>query len=206
MRTVAVTGSASGLGAATRALLERQGARVIGIDLRGADVDADLAAAEGRAAAVRWTAERAGGRLEGLVVCAGLGPTHADSAAIVAVNYFGALEVLDGLLDTLARGDAGAAVAISSNSVTLDPALNEALIGACLRGEEEAARRVAAGLAGTTVYASSKAAVGRAIRHRAAAWGERRVRLNAVTPGPFDSPLLQACLDDPRMGPAVERV
>ena len=41
-RTVVVTGSASGMGAATKARLEADGQRVIGVDLRDADVTADL--------------------------------------------------------------------------------------------------------------------------------------------------------------------
>ena len=42
MRTIAISGSASGIGAATRAMLEAAGDTVIGIDLRDAEVTADL--------------------------------------------------------------------------------------------------------------------------------------------------------------------
>jgi len=48
--TAVVSGSASGIGAAVAARLRSEGARVIGIDLRGADVTADLGTAEGREA------------------------------------------------------------------------------------------------------------------------------------------------------------
>ena len=42
-RSVAVvTGAASGMGAATAAVLQSRNRRVIGIDLSGSDVDADL--------------------------------------------------------------------------------------------------------------------------------------------------------------------
>lgn len=205
-RTIAITGAASGLGAATRGLLEGQGARVVGVDLRGSDVAADLGTPHGRATAVRAVGERAGGRLDGLVVCAGLGPTHPETAAIVSVNYFGARGVLDGLAGALARGERAAAVAISSNSVTLDPSVDGPLVAACLAGDEPEARRIAAGLPGNTVYASSKAAVGRAVRHGVALWGERGVRLNAVAPGPFDSPMLAAALADPFTGPFIDKV
>ena len=40
MAGIAVTGSASGIGAATRELLEADGHRVIGVDLRDAEVTA----------------------------------------------------------------------------------------------------------------------------------------------------------------------
>ncbi len=52
MKTYVVTGAASGIGAATTALLREQGHRVITVDQRDADVVADLATPEGRAAAV----------------------------------------------------------------------------------------------------------------------------------------------------------
>ena len=42
MRTVLVTGSASGLGAAVSTLLQGLGQRVIGLDIRDADIVADL--------------------------------------------------------------------------------------------------------------------------------------------------------------------
>ena len=64
MKTYVVSGAASGIGAATAALLREQGHRVIGVDLRDADVTADLGTAEGRAAAVAGVrgADRRGAR------------------------------------------------------------------------------------------------------------------------------------------------
>ncbi len=50
MRRIAVTGSASGIGAAIRARLEAGNAKVIGVDLHDAEVTADLSRPEGRAA------------------------------------------------------------------------------------------------------------------------------------------------------------
>jgi len=47
-RTYVVTGSASGIGATTARMLTERGERVIGIDLKGADVEADLSTASGR--------------------------------------------------------------------------------------------------------------------------------------------------------------
>ncbi|CAM3070881.1 hypothetical protein H7J50_19420 [Mycobacterium intermedium] len=41
-RTVVVTGSLSGLGRATKEALEAEGVHVIGVDLRDADIIADL--------------------------------------------------------------------------------------------------------------------------------------------------------------------
>ena len=51
-RTYVVTGSASGVGASTAALLRDRGDRVVGVDLRDAEVEADLSTPDGRARAV----------------------------------------------------------------------------------------------------------------------------------------------------------
>ena len=52
MRTVVVTGGASGMGAATTKKLRDDGQRVITVDLREADIIADLGTPEGREQAI----------------------------------------------------------------------------------------------------------------------------------------------------------
>jgi len=204
MRAIAVTGSASGIGRAVRARLERSGERVIGIDLRDAEVIADLARPEGRAAAVVGVRAACGGRLDGLVACAGVGPQVEPWSTIVSLDYFGAQALLEGLREALAAGERPAAVAISSNSSTL-PGADTPLVTACLAGDEEEARRQALALDGHRTYAGSKLALTRWVRQNAptAAWAGSGVRLNAVAPGPVETPLLQAGLDHPLYGPAI---
>jgi NAD(P)-dependent dehydrogenase (short-subunit alcohol dehydrogenase family) len=197
-----VTGAASGLGAAVTARLRAHG-EVVTVDLRDADVVADLGTPDGRAAALAGVLDRTEGRIDGLVPCAGLGPQVADHALIASVNYFGAVAFLDGCLDALASASPSACVAISSNSTTLDPTVDADLVGACLEGDEQVARGLASARPGNTVYASTKTAVARDVRRRVVAWGARGVRVNAVAPGPFRSPLLQQGIDDPVLGPAI---
>ena len=48
MGTIVVTGSASGIGAATTERLEKDGHRVIGVDRHAAEIVADLGSVEGR--------------------------------------------------------------------------------------------------------------------------------------------------------------
>ena len=153
--------------------------------------------------ALAEVAELAGSRLDGLVVCAGLGPQVQPTEMIAHVNYFGALDVLDGMLPLLAEGEAPAAVVVSSNSASLTPA-HEELLGLLLDGDEERACACAAMLDGATVYGMSKLALTRAMRRRAGAWGKAGVRLNAVAPGPVDTPLLAGGLEDPVLGPLIE--
>ena len=80
VRAVAVTGSASGIGAAIRARLGADGSRVIGVDLHDADVIADLSAPAGRTEAIAAIRAACAGRLDGLVACAGVGP-HVEPGA-----------------------------------------------------------------------------------------------------------------------------
>jgi NAD(P)-dependent dehydrogenase (short-subunit alcohol dehydrogenase family) len=51
-RRYVIKGTASGIGQATKRLLEAKGARVIGVDIRDADVIADLTTEAGRLALV----------------------------------------------------------------------------------------------------------------------------------------------------------
>jgi NAD(P)-dependent dehydrogenase (short-subunit alcohol dehydrogenase family) len=202
--TTIVTGAASGLGAAVTERLGARGESVVTVDLRDADVAADLGTVAGRVDAVAGALALVDGPLVGLVPCAGLGPQVPDHALIVSVNYFGAIAFLDGCVDALAAAAPAAVVAISSNSTTIDPTVHADLVAACTGGDEPGARALASDLAGNTVYASSKVAIARAVRSRVADWGARGVRINAVAPGPFMSPLLQQGLDDPTFGPLIE--
>jgi NAD(P)-dependent dehydrogenase (short-subunit alcohol dehydrogenase family) len=203
-RTAVITGSASGIGAAIRARLEADGTRVIGIDLAGQEIDADLSTVEGRSAAVEAALAMTDGRIDALVPGAGLGPQVPDRAVIVSVNYFGAMGVLDGLFPALQAGDAPAAVLICSNSISMTPMPDPTLVDLMVAGDEAGARATSADMDGPTVYAMTKRALGIAARQRVQAWGEAGVRLNLIAPGPVTTPLLQGTRDDAELGQYVD--
>lgn len=204
MGTVVVTGSASGMGAAIRRSLEAGGQQVIGIDLRGEEIDADLSTRAGRESAIGAALDRSSGALDGLVVCAGLGPHVTPSTLLISVNYFGAVELLDAFREALARGTNPSAIAISSNSIGIIPMDDTELLDAMLAGDEPLALRVGERFDGASIYGMTKQALARALRQRSQAWGESGIRLNAVAPGPVLTPLLQGSIDDPVLGPAVD--
>lgn len=206
MSFIAITGSKSGIGAATAARLRAGGRNILGIDIDGADIIADLSRPEGRAAAIDAVLARCGGRLDGLVLCAGIGATVKPHAKIAAVNYFGAVALLDGLRDALSRGTSPAAVVVSSvSSVQVTWATNP--IGRALEsGDEAQVARIleATGAhAGHVAYSGAKNALTVAVRRRANEWGRLGVRLNTVAPGAVETPLLQAGLADPLYGKAI---
>jgi NAD(P)-dependent dehydrogenase (short-subunit alcohol dehydrogenase family) len=194
MRTVCITGSASGLGAATRARLEKDGVRVIGVDLRDAEVVTDLSTGEGRDAMVLAVTELAGGVLDGLVAAAGI---MGETPLVVAVNYFGAVATLDGLRPLLARGTDASAVAISSNSTTTTPGLPVALVDTIRAGDETAALAATDKAPGVFAYPASKLALARYVRQQATTpeWIGAGIRLNAVAPGVIETPMTKNDLD-----------
>lgn len=203
MGKFAVTGSAGGLGSAIRRRIEAEGHQVIGVDVKGAEVEQDLSRGEGRSSAFDAVAEASGGKLDGVVACAGLGGTVKPTSLVARVNYFGAVATLDRLRPLLVGGDAPAAVAICSNSASFMLPGDQPLVRLMLEGDEEQAAALADRLDGQAVYGQSKLALTFAIRRRVPAWGEAGVRLNGVAPGPVLTPLTQAGLADPVSGKAI---
>jgi NAD(P)-dependent dehydrogenase (short-subunit alcohol dehydrogenase family) len=206
LRTTAITGSGSGIGAATRRCLESSGGAVIGVDVHNAEVVADLSTLAGRSLAVKGILEKTGGRLDGLVLCAGIGPAQASAPEILSVNYYGAVSVLEGLREALVAGDAPAVVLISSNAATTVPGIPAAMVDALLTGEEGDARWAAETADPSHAYAASKLALTRYMRRIATSWAPDGVRINAVAPGAVQTPLLQAGLDDAVLRPLIEAV
>ncbi|MFI1911932.1 SDR family oxidoreductase [Nocardia sp. NPDC020380] len=200
-RTYVVTGSASGIGAATAALLRERGAEVIGCDLDNADIRADLSTPEGRRSLVDEVT--AYGPIDAVLAIAGGGKT-----APLQTNYFGAVATLAGLRPLLAQSSAPRAVAVSSTA-SLEP-VGEPIVQACLDGDEA----VAVGLleanpaAGgpTGGYGIAKRALNRWVRRQASTpeWGGSGIALNIVAPGVVDTPAAAALLADDNIRRQVE--
>ena len=199
-RLVVVTGSASGIGAAVSALLRGQGHRVIGVDLKDAEVCADLATPEGRASAVEGVLAQSGGIVDGLVTCAGL---SVPSPVLPRVNYFGTTSLVAGLRPALADSDAPRVVLIGSISGTQP--VDEALCAALLAEDEDEAVRLAERAVADgrpqQLYPSSKSALAQWARRTAvsAGWADAGITLNVVAPGVVLTPMSAGLLRDPAM-------
>ena len=191
-RTYVITGSASGIGAATAQLLGERGHRVVGVDIRGADVNVDLTTAEGRERMVTEVAAATDGRIDAIIANAGLA---SPTAATVAVNYFGTVATLEGLRPLLAGSSAPRAVATASMASLFPP--DDALLEALLAGDEDAALTRGAELEASApeianlIYGTTKRALARWIRRDAPtpAWAGAGIPLNAVGPGVVATPM-----------------
>jgi 2-hydroxycyclohexanecarboxyl-CoA dehydrogenase len=180
-RIALVTGGGSGIGAATARRLAAEGARVAVADIEEAGARAVAGEIDGEAIAMDVSdaaSVRAGvatlDRVDVLVNNAGTDRfsffVHTDEALwdfVIAVNLRGTIAATHAVLDGMQRRGRGAIVNVAS----------------------EAGR---VGSQGSAVYSAAKAGVigfTRAVARESARFG---VRVNAVAPGPIDTPLLNA--------------
>jgi NAD(P)-dependent dehydrogenase (short-subunit alcohol dehydrogenase family) len=148
---------------------------------------------------------QSGGELAGIVTCAGLAalPGRAGSL-LAAVNYFGTVDLLEGLRPLLGPG--GSAVAISSNSTTVQPAVPADLVEACLRHDEELSAQIADARGSLVTYPATKLAVAHWVRRNATGpdWAGSGIRLNAIAPGMIDTPMVAGIRADAKAGPMLD--
>jgi len=166
---------------------------------------ADLSTPAGRRRAVEGATEQSGGELAGVVTCAGLAGLPGRAGSLLAsVNYFGTVDLLEGLRPLLSPG--GAAVAISSNSTTVQPAVPADLVEACLRHDEELSARIADARGSLATYPATKLAVAHWVRRNATGpdWAGSGFRLNAIAPGMIDTPMVAGMRADAKAGPMLD--
>lgn len=197
-RRYVVTGAGSGIGKATKDLLESEGHRVVGVDLRGSDIDADLSTETGRQALAPAVTAALGDTIDGVIAVAGVAlPT----SLTVKVNYFGAVATLELLRPLLVRSDAPRVVVVSSFSALQDN--DQELVDLLNRNAGDAAvtraDALAAGTGGGLIYASTKRAIAEWIRLTAIApsWAGAGIALNGVGPGVILTPMTEKLLETP---------
>jgi 2-hydroxycyclohexanecarboxyl-CoA dehydrogenase len=192
----AVTGGASGIGAATARLLAREGARVAVLDLdepgarevaddiTGISAYLDLADLESIPGAAAGLVSRLGG-LELLVNCAGwdLAMRFQETdmgfwRKVVDVNLLGPIALSHALLPSLSDGSA--IVNVSSD-----------------------AGRV--GSSGEVVYSGAKAGIIGFSKALAREVASRQIRVNVVAPGPTDTPFLASFDESGKLAAAMQR-
>jgi NAD(P)-dependent dehydrogenase (short-subunit alcohol dehydrogenase family) len=196
------------MGNAAAEKLRAAGHVVIGVDIRDADVLADLSTSTGRLAAVDGVLQRCEGVLDGAVLAAGLGPIPGRDRLIAQVNYFGVVDLLTALRAAFARAERAKIVVVSSNSTTTVPLVPRRAVWALLNGDAERALRAVrmfGNRSAPMVYAASKIAVSRWVRRHAVMpeWAGSGIRLNALAPGAIMTPLLAEQLTNPAEAKAI---
>jgi NAD(P)-dependent dehydrogenase (short-subunit alcohol dehydrogenase family) len=185
-----VVGGASGMGAATAQLVQDAGADVVVMDfadvkLPGATaIHLDLADATSIDAAV----DECGGRVDALFACAGVAD---GTPGIERINFIGHRHLIDRALNQgiLQRGSA---IGFISSAAGLGwepnlPLLNELLdtpdFDAAVRWVEDH---------GKAEYMPMKQAICAYVARQAFSLLKHGIRVNAICPGPTDTPLAQA--------------
>lgn len=203
MGIYAVTGTASGIGKAVKEQLEENGHEVIAIDMRDAEIVADLADSEQCEAVVASVLERAPEGLDGVVPCAGVGPEIGKRELIPLVNYFATVALVNGLMPALQQ-KRGAVVLISSNSSQMKE-YSEDYIQALLTDSKEEALKIATQIDGQGAYGGGKQALTRWMRHQSETAARAGVRMNAIAPGYTETGMTQSGLADPKFRQAIEQ-
>lgn len=204
MRTIVISGSASGIGLACKQTFESLGDRVIGIDIRDADILADLSTPEGRQQAIDAALARSDNAIDGLILCAGLSGVSHPGDMTLSVNYFGSIALFDGLRPAMEGRPNPCAIGLVSNSSHFGIEYEDPFVLALLEGDEERCREMVRDMDRGAAYRYSKHALARAIRHRALEWGPLGVRINGIVPGMTETPMVADIRKDDEMGPFVD--
>lgn len=204
-RTIVVTGAASGIGEAAAQRLTSKGHKVIGVDLRGADVNVDLGTAGGRADLVEQVRARAPDGIDGVLASAGTSD-YKHPRQVLAVNYFGAVASLEGLRPQM-RGPGARGVAIASSAVLVTNDAVAELEELALAGNEEAALNLAEKGGSLVGYPASKRALTRWVRRASQRpeWAGEGKLLNVVAPGIIETPMIERAWAVPEQAEVIRK-
>jgi NAD(P)-dependent dehydrogenase (short-subunit alcohol dehydrogenase family) len=204
MSKIVITGSQSGMGLAFRNDLEALGEEIIGVDLPGknAEVEADLSTNAGCSEAVMKILELSDGKIKGVIANAGVDNNNAR--LVFGLNYFGVVNILEGLHGALAANKNARVVITASNSIVITPGIPLDVVQALNNNDLEKAIELV-NLNPQTIYPSSKLAIARWMRTHAASkkWAGSGITMNAIAPGAVLTPLLEHDLADPAKAPFI---
>ena len=195
-----ITGGTTGIGAATRDHLHRQGHRTVNLDLKAGDHSVDLSNPEQYTPVLHEVAE-AHPEIDGIVTCAGVASHFPDTGKILDINFWGTVNVVEALRGNLSEGSR--VVVISSNSAP--QCSKPELVEAMLANDREAALNLATECSGHDCYSGSKHAIARWVRREAPQFARQGIALNAIAPGYIETPMTQAVAQSEEYGEAIKQ-
>jgi NAD(P)-dependent dehydrogenase (short-subunit alcohol dehydrogenase family) len=190
-RRIVVVGAGSGIGAAVATHFHDRGDYVLAVDVR----EHQTPASQHRRCDLRDAASidallgEIGPGWDMLAHVAGI-PGTAPAADVLRVNYLGMRLMTEGMLPLLTQG--GSVVAVASTAALGWDQRTETLAGLLELTDAEAVENWQAGQDPTyPVYSTSKQAVILYAKRLAGpAWTKYGVRINTVSPGPVETPIL----------------
>ena len=177
-----ITGAASGLGEACAERFAAEGATVVGLDLKGAELEVDVRDEDAVAAAVDGVVDRHR-RVDTVLNAAGVaggGPVHQLDAGewdrVLGVNLKGTFLVCKHALRHMKEQGAGSIVNFAS-----------------VEGIE--------GTEGGSAYNASKGGVVLLTKNMAIDYGRFNIRVNCICPGFIDTPMFRSVMNSAGMAP-----
>ncbi len=192
-RRALIVGGATGMGAATAKLVSELGGEVVVMDVADVTfpveqvIQVDLR----ERASVDAAVDQAAGHFDAVFCCAGVAD---GTPGLMAINFLSQRHLVERLLerDALPRG---AAIGVISSVAGLGWQMDMEILGEFLDTDWDSAVAWIEAHEGTNDYLFSKKAMNAWVARQALPLIKRGIRINAIEPGPTDTPLARANAD-----------